>query len=147
MNIRKFNENDVNEILDMMHDFYNSPAVLHKAPDYVFENDIKDCLGNCPYVEGYVFEENKNIMGYSILAISYSTEFGGICVWIEDLYIKSEFRGKGVGSSFFEFLENEYGKNSVRFRLEVESNNERAIALYKKAGFSVAPYIQMSKEF
>ncbi len=147
MNIRKITEKDTSEVFNMMKDFYDSPAVLHKAPDSVFENDIRDCISDCPYVEGYIFEENGAAIGYSMLAISYSTEFGGICVWIEDLYMKPQYRGKGVGTAFFAFLESEYGKKAVRFRLEVEGGNAGAIAMYKKSGFSVTPYVQMTKEF
>lgn len=143
MNIRKFTKNDFNEIFEMMKDFYNSPALLHPAPDAVLKKDIGDCIGDCPYAEGYLFEENGKVTGYSILAISYSTEYGGICIWIEDLYIKPEHRGKGMGTAFFDFLKREY-KEAVRFRLEAEGNNHGAIELYKRNGFSVLPYVQLS---
>ena len=34
----------------------------------------------------------------------------------------------------------------MRFRLEVEEDNERAVAVYKKAGYQPLPYMQMTKE-
>ena len=109
---------------------------------------LQELRGNVSVVDIQdFFEENGTAIGYSMLAISYSTEFGGICVWIEDLYMKPQYRGKGVGTAFFAFLESEYGKKAVRFRLEVEGGNAGAIAMYKKSGFSVTPYVQMTKEF
>lgn len=143
MIIRKFSENDFNEIFNMMKDFYNSPALLHPAPDDILKKDILDCLGDCPYVEGYLFEENGKAAGYSMLAVSYSTEYGGICIWVEDLYIKPEYRGKGMGTAFFDFLKRER-KEAVRFRLEAESGNHGAIELYKRNGFSLLPYVQLA---
>ena len=43
------------------------------------------------------------------------------------------------------FLE-KYKDQAVRFRLEVEEENERAVAVYKKAGYHPLPYMQMTKE-
>ena len=103
-------------------------------------------VGDCPYIEGYIFEENDRILGYSMVAKSYSTEYGGICVWVEDLYMKEEARGLGIGTAFFSFLDEKYKDQAVRFRLEVEEENERAVAVYKKAGYHPLPYMQMTKE-
>ena len=48
---------------------------------------------------------------------------------------------------FFEHLDNMYGKEAVRFRLEVEEENERAVKAYKKAGFEKLGYVQMAKDY
>ena len=79
-----------------------------------------------------------------MLAKSFSTEYGKPCIWIEDLYLKPECRGRGIGSAFFEFIEEKYPKTI--FRLEVEEENERAVHVYKKNGFDVMPYMEMKKE-
>ena len=137
---------DMEEVVGMMRVFYDSPAVIHAAPDEILRQDVKDCVGDCPYIEGYIFEENDRILGYSMVAKSYSTEYGGICVWVEDLYMKEEARGLGIGTAFFRFLDEKYKDQAVRFRLEVEEENERAVAVYKKAGYHPLPYMQMTKE-
>ena len=94
-------------------------------------------------MEGFVFEDGEEIHGYGMIAKSFSTEFGKPCIWIEDLYIKEEFRGTGLGSMFFDFITEKY--KGHLFRLEVEKENERAIRLYKKCGFEVLPYMEMVK--
>lgn len=135
MKIRAMQLKDMEEVVGMMRVFYDSPAVIHAAPDEILRQDVKDCVGDCPYIEGYIFEENDRILGYSMVAKSYSTEYGGICVWVEDLYMKEEARGLGIGTAFFSFLDEKYKDQAVRFRLEVEEENERAVAVYKKAGY------------
>ena len=95
MKIRAMQLKDMEEVVGMMRVFYDSPAVIHAAPDEILRQDVKDCVGDCPYIEGYIFEENDRILGYSMVAKSYSTEYGGICVWVEDLYMKEEARGLG----------------------------------------------------
>lgn len=146
MKIRAMQLKDMEEVVGMMRVFYDSPAVIHAAPDEILRQDVKDCVGDCPYIEGYIFEENDRILGYSMVAKSYSTEYGGICVWVEDLYMKEEARGLGIGTAFFRFLDEKYKDQAVRFRLEVEEENERAVAVYKKAGYHPLPYMQMTKE-
>ena len=130
-------------ILQMMRVFYSSPAVLTNGSEEIFANDIDACTGVSLYLEGYVFEENGTILGYSMIAKSFSTEFGKPCIWIEDLYLKEEFRGRGVGSAFCKFIEEKYPDHV--FRLEAEEENEGAIRLYKKCGFEILTYLEMKK--
>ena len=78
-----------------------------------------------------------------MLTKSYSTEYGGMCVWVEDLYIKEDFRGTGIGSLFLEFIEKKYPEAVLR--LEVEEENGRAVKVYEKNGFNVLPYMEMKK--
>lgn len=146
--IRNMNKSDKSEILAMMTVFYNSPAVLTNANQDILNRDIDDCISDMPYVDGFVFENEQNqIIGYSMIAKSYSTEFGGLCIWIEDLYIKPDYRHKGISKMFFEFIEDLYKDKAVRFRLEVEYENVNACKAYNKAGFKELPYVQMTKEF
>lgn len=146
MIIRKMMKNDTDSVIAMMRVFYDSPAVLHKGSEEIFRRDIADCTGDCPYVYGYVFCENGEICGYSMIARGYSTEYGGECIWIEDLYVKPEYRGHGIGTEFFSALEREYRGKAVRYRLEAEESNENAVKLYKKCGFKVSPYVVLDKE-
>lgn len=142
--IRRMTENDRGAVLDMMRVFYASPAVFTNGSEEIFQNDIENCVNDSPYLEGYIFEEKGEILGYAMVAKSFSTEFGKPCMWIEDLYFKPEHRGRGLGQAFFQFIDETY-PNAV-LRLEVEEENERAIHVYKKCGYEVLPYMEMKKE-
>lgn len=146
MNIRAMTIQDTDQVLCMMRVFYDSPAVLHKAPDSILLQDIADCVGECPFIEGYIFEEDGQIAGYAMAAKSYSTEYGGLCIWVEDIYVKPTFQGHGIGKAFLEHLEEQYRGRAVRFRLEAEDENQHAIHLYSKQGYQKLPYVQMTKE-
>ena len=141
--IRPMALDDKESVLELMRVFYTSPAVLSNGSEEIFNNDIDNCIGDCPFVEGYVFEGEQGIQGYAMLAKSFSTEFGKPCIWIEDLYLKPEYRGMGIGSSFFAFVEQKY--QGCLFRLEVEEENEYAVKTYIKNGFEVLPYMEMKK--
>ena len=141
--IRPMTINDKSDVLDMMRVFYNSPAVLSNGSEEIFSNDIENCLNSNPYLEGYVFDNTDELQGYAMIAKSFSTEFGKQCIWIEDLYIKENYRGLGIGSRFLNFITQKY-PDSV-FRLEVEEENEQAIKVYESCGFTVLPYMEMKR--
>lgn len=79
-----------------------------------------------------------------MVAKSFSTEFGKPCIWIEDIFVKQEFQGKGIGTRFLDYIEQKY-PNRI-FRLEVEKYNHNAIKLYKKSGYDFLPYMEMKKD-
>ena len=141
--IRKMDKRDKQHVIEMMREFYSSPAVLSNGSEAIFEADVEHCIGECPYVEGFVFEGSEGIQGYAMVAKSFSTEFGKPCVWIEDLYIKSACRGFGLGSHFLQYIEETYP--DALLRLEVEAENERAVHVYEKHGFKFLPYAEMKK--
>ena len=141
--IRPMTEKDKSAILKMMQVFYTSPAVSTNGSEEIFESDIENCINDNPYLEGYVVENSKEIQGYTMIAKSFSTEFGKPCIWIEDLYIKDIYRGLGLGNMLLNFITENY--TDCIFRLEVEEENERAIKLYKKCGFDILPYMEMKK--
>lgn len=145
--IRKMREADRSGVLDMMREFYSSPAVLSNGSEDIFNRDFDNCVGECPYIEGYVFQsggiDGSVLQGYAMTAKSFSAEFGKPCIWIEDLYIKSDFRGVGIGGGFLDFIENKYPEAVIR--LEVELDNKRAIKVYKAHGYKMLAYNQMIK--
>ena len=143
-NFRKIKAEDKNIIFDMMKEFYSSDAVFTNGSDEIFTNDIENCLNNSPYLDGYVFENNQEIIGYAMLAKSFSTEFGKPCIWIEDLYLKESYRGQHIIPQFIEYIKKEY-QNSI-LRLEVERENPHAYYVYKKLGFEELPYCEMKFE-
>ena len=142
--IRLMKEQDKNEVIEMMTVFYASEAVSTNGSREIFESDFNNCINSCPYLEGYVFEENDNICGYAMVAKSFSTEFGKPCIWIEDLYIKEEYRHKKLGSLFFDFLKENY-KDTIQ-RLDVDKHNVFAIKAYKKNNFDEVDYLQFIRK-
>lgn len=141
--IRNMTIEDKNRVMEMMRTFYASPAVWSNGSEEIFATDIENCVNDCPYLEGYIFEDAEDLQGYAMLAKSFSTEFGKQCIWIEDLYINDRYRGLGIGSLFLDTICEKYP--DAILRLEVEDDNERAIRVYEKSGFTFLPYKEMKK--
>lgn len=141
--VRAMTKQDAPAVLAMMRVFYASPAVFTDGSEEIFASDVENCVNDSPYLDGYVLENEKGVQGYAMVAKSFSTEFGKPCMWIEDLYIRDAYRGQGLGKRLMDEVMARY--TDCIFRLEVEDENKRAIALYEKCGFTVLPYREMKK--
>jgi ribosomal protein S18 acetylase RimI-like enzyme len=129
----------------MVAEFYCSSAVLKPKDPKNFEATFAAAMDNSPFVRILMIENDEKPIGYALLSLTYSNEAGGMVVLIEEVQIDKAHRGGGYGSKLFEFLEHEY-RSAKRFRLEVGSNNTRAIDLYRKLGYKVLDYVQMVKD-
>ena len=143
--IRKINKDDYHYVLAMMIDLYMSDAVIHKPSMEDLKRNIDASLDDSVPLFCYVFIVDDSVVGYSMIAESFSTEYAMPCLWIEDLYIKEKYRHRGIGQEYFAFIKKTYPSNQYRIRLEVEPNNETAIRFYDHAGMENIPYLQ--KEF
>ncbi len=145
MNItfRKFTENDSDLFFSMVKKFYAPPAVLHFPSDEVMMSGFYAALEMPELVKGYVFEADGYPAGYAIVSMKFETEVGGMAAWIEELFVEEEFRSKGIGKKFFEYLSDELKGKIKRIRLEVGNENEGAKKLYKNIGFEFLDYKQM----
>lgn len=143
--IRKITKQDQHDYITLATEFYNSSAVLHPIPIKHIKGTFGELVSDSPYVEGYLMEDEEEVIGYALLSKTYSQEAGGMVLWIEELYIRPEHQGKGYGSAFFTFLDQSFQDLAVRLRLEVEMENEKAIVLYERNGFRPLNYAQMYK--
>lgn len=147
MPIREINEQDREFFCEIMNEFYHTDAVIKPLAPEKIERVWEDCLKGTPYAKAYIFEDGQGIrFGYSVLGFGYSVEAGGVCLWVEDLYIRQSHRNKGWGRAFFEMILKKYKDCAFRIRLEVEEDNLPAIALYRRFGFETLEYSQMIKE-
>lgn len=142
-NIRKYENRHHNDFLQMMKEFFSSPAVLHNVPEEHFRKTIDELENGSPYFDVYIFEVNGKVAGYGAVTKTYSNEAGGLCFWFDEIYIREEFRGQGIGSAFIQQVIAEHPEVK-RFRLETEPENEKAIRLYKKLGFKELGYNQFT---
>lgn len=122
--------------------FYHSPAVCHEIPAQNAERTFELLLHGSPYADCLIAEEDGRPVAYCLLALTWSNEAGGLCVWLEELMVDEALRGKGVGSKMIAAVHEKYN-TAARYRLEVTEENPRAAALYRMLGFEDLPYRQM----
>ncbi len=137
---------DRQQYITMCKEFYHSDAVLHPVSEDYFQRTFDALMEHTPYAAAYIIEQDGETAGYALLAKSLSQEAGGIVLCIEELYIRPQFQGHGLGTAFFRFLEGQNDGTVKRYRLEYEQDNVRGAALYRRLGFVPLTYGQMIKE-
>ncbi len=145
LTIRDMTPEDENSVMEMVKEFYQSDAVDHKVDPSVLRETFQNAASENKMIRGLVLEEDAVMAGYAYLTFYFASEIGGINLMIEEIFLKKEYRGKGYGRAFFEWVFREY-PDVKRYRLEVTKANEGAAALYRKVGFQFLDYRQMIKD-
>ena len=102
--------------------------------------------GGEPLARAWLFELEGRAVGYAVLTLGFSVEYGGRDGFVDDLYLAPGARGRGGGGQAMEFLEaraRELGINALH--LEVGAENAGALAVYRRSGFRDTGRRLMSK--
>jgi ribosomal protein S18 acetylase RimI-like enzyme len=102
--------------------------------DKKISQTIRELRNNPKKGKIIVFAKKNAIIGYSILVFYWSNEYGGDVLHIDELYVKPEYRGRGVAARFFRGLLQPH-RSAVALQLEVTPSNKRALNYYKRLGF------------
>jgi len=136
MNIRVGKKEDMAAVLRLIQEL----AEFEKEPDAVLvteEDLIRDGFGNQPLFHVFVAEINLEIVGIAFYYYRYSTWKGKI-IHLEDLVVKNEMRGKGVGYALYSEIIRQAQKDQVkRIDWNVLDWNTPAIDFYEKTGAKV----------
>ena len=134
--IRKATKEDCPRILELVKEL----AVYEKAPKEVtvtLEHFQQSGFGYKPVWWAFVAEVDGSIEGFALFYIRFST-WKGQRMYLEDLYVTNEMRGKGLGKLLFDKLIMEAKKRKLNgIMWQVLEWNDTAINFYKKynAGF------------
>ncbi len=91
------------------------------------------------------FIDGETPVGYALLIPYWSNEFGGVILFIDELYVVPTHRGRGIGREFFRWVERERPFSARAMFLEVSRGNPRARGLYERLGFLERANATMAK--
>jgi GNAT superfamily N-acetyltransferase len=88
----------------------------------------------------FVAREGKRVVAMANLLYTVSTAEGGKAAWFEDLVVHPEERKRGIGEALLKHVvEQARADGVVRITLLTDMQNERAQAMYRRAGFVGSP--------
>lgn len=144
MTIRRIAEKDHDDFVRMVHAFYGSSAVQRDIPNNHAEDTFEVLMRRTPYADCLIaVSDEGTVLGYCLLALTWSNEAGGLCVWIDEVMVEPAARGQGVGTLLMREAQR-LNPDAKRYRLETTASNRKAAALYKSLGFEALPYVQMT---
>jgi GNAT superfamily N-acetyltransferase len=129
--IRRAGKKDCGAMLELIKEL----AVYEKAPNEVtvnFDHFVESGFGENPVWWAFVAEAKQKVVGFALYYIRYST-WKGQRMYLEDILVNEEFRGKGIGKLLFDRLIAEAKEKKWNGMVwQVLEWNEPAINFYKK---------------
>ncbi|MFU7514222.1 GNAT family N-acetyltransferase [Clostridium sp. HCS.1] len=133
LKIRETTEEDCSLILSLIKEI----AEYEKMSDQVVatEESLKESIFRNKRAEVVILELNGEAVGYALYFYNYSTFIGKSGLYLEDIFIKKEFRGKGIGKEVFKFLIKKAKEEGCkRMEWTCLNWNEPSIKFYKSLG-------------
>jgi ribosomal protein S18 acetylase RimI-like enzyme len=125
---------DADQLIELMREFY---AFEHLKFD---EASARAALGQILNERAFgivhLIRVGAETAGYLALTFGFSLEFHGRDALVDEIYLRENFRGRGIGKAAIEFAaEVCRGEGIAALHLEVERENTRAQGVYRQAGF------------
>ncbi|MCU0544266.1 MAG: GNAT family N-acetyltransferase [Oscillatoriaceae cyanobacterium Prado104] len=104
------------------------------------EDLAKHLFGSRPFAEAILAEVDGLVVGWAMFFHNYSTFLTKPGIYLEDLFVLPEFRGRGIGKSLIVYLAQlAVERDCGRLEWTVLDWNEPAIGFYKRMGADVLP--------
>jgi diamine N-acetyltransferase len=137
-------ETDAEILLEFMREYYafdghgfdpeNTPAALLKL------------LRNPSFGRVWLIFHGKTPVGYVALCFGYSLEFQGRDAFVDEFYLRENYRGRGWGARAMQFVEEAAHDLDIKsLHLEVTRQNVNAKVFYQKLGFQDREHHLMTK--
>lgn len=134
LHLRAATEADVSLILDLIKGLAEYEKLSHEV--VADEAALRDTLfGERPAAEVIIAEYEDEAAGFALFFHNYSTFLGKRGIYLEDLFVKPAFRGRGIGKELLTCLAGiAVERDCGRFEWSVLDWNEPAIRFYKSLG-------------
>lgn len=134
LEIRIATEDDVPLILSFIKELAEYENLSHEV--YATEDLLREYLfGERRGAEVVIGHHGEDPAGFALFFHNFSTFLGRPGIYLEDLYVTPELRGKGVGRALLTYLAKlAKERNCGRLEWSVLDWNEPAIKLYESIG-------------
>ncbi len=134
LTIRAAGPGDAGQILEFIRELAQYERLAHEV--VATEETIKSTLfGVRPAAEVVIAEWDGQPAGFALFFPTYSTFLAKAGIWLEDLYVRQEFRGRGIGESLLSHLAMlSLERDCGRLEWAVLDWNQPAIDFYSRLG-------------
>ena len=142
LKIRRADERDISVLLILAEEFMSEVEASREKRMKILRKALRN-----PDYELVVTELDGEIVGFIDQWIIHDFAHGARLSYIQNLYITSKHRSKGIGSKLLEeIIRSAENKGVLEIHVVTEFENKPAINLYRKHGF-VEESLQLEREF
>lgn len=125
---------EIDILIAMMREFYAHDGL--KFNEAIARRALQSIIGDETFGRVFLILLADEIAGYAVLTFGFSLEFHGRDAFVDELYLRDEHRGQGIGKRALQFLTDICAAEGVKaLHLEVERANTTAQSVYRKFGF------------
>jgi GNAT superfamily N-acetyltransferase len=134
MTVRSIRPDDVPAVVGLVRELAEYERALHEVR--LTEEQLTGCLfGDSPALFGHVAEDEGSVVGVALWFLNFSTWRGTHGVYLEDLFVQPQHRGKGLGRELLRTLAAVcVGRGYSRLEWSVLDWNTPSIDFYRAAG-------------
>jgi len=134
--ISEANLNDVPQLCDLLGALFGQEADFTPDPAKQIAG-LRLILENPKHGRIFVMRNGPVIVGMVNLLTTLSARQGGLAILLEDLFVRTEYRGQGVATALLQHAVG-FARSigAVQITLFTDATNQRAIRLYQKQGFA-----------
>jgi ribosomal protein S18 acetylase RimI-like enzyme len=137
---------EFSELESMMHGLYTEDSEGEPMHRDKIQATIRELTQYPEKGRIVVFTVASDIVGYALVIFYWSNEYGGHILHIDELFVKSAWRGQGIATRFFSALPLAGMPSPKALQLEVTPSNPRAQAYYEQLGFQVSVNAHLVKK-
>jgi ribosomal protein S18 acetylase RimI-like enzyme len=125
---------DIARLLGWMQQLYATDHIEYDAARA--RQALEQLIDDSSLGQALLLLDHGEAVGYLILTLGFSLEFGGREAFIDELFVAAEHRGQGIGRQALSLAADAARAMGARaLLLEVDQHNERALGLYRSSGF------------
>ena len=133
--MREALSNDLQQLVTMMDEFYVEGGfpLNHRHAAEAFTTLLADQRLGCVWL----IQAGAQEVGYVVITLCFSMEYGGLNAFVDDLFVRKPFRGAGLASAALREVQAFCTRRGVR-ALHVETGRDNAAAqvVYRRVGFT-----------
>lgn len=125
---------DAERLIPLLREFYAYEHIAFDEADA--RRALVQLLDDARLGRFYLITIGDELVGYMVVTFGFSLEFKGRDAFVDELFLRADFRGRGIGTRALAVAKEMCREENVRaLHLEVERANTGAQEVYRRAGF------------
>ncbi|HBR00480.1 MAG: GNAT family N-acetyltransferase [Roseofilum sp. Belize BBD 4] len=125
---------DLEIILQLVQEFHHSEKL--GFDEKLDAQALEELISDSSLGQLLLIQQEDEIVGYVIVVWGYSLEFRGRDAFIDEFYLRPQYRQQGIGTQTLLFVEKSCQELGIQaLHLEVDFENPDAQRLYHRVGY------------